>query len=165
MKIESQSVFQAETQAKMFSIELPPWGKSENGRVREEGQRGGREEQVMRRVKYVLGRTSHSLALVCYHLISSRFNCVAGFSGMLTEPPLPLPLRLLLFFRNGHSFSSRARRESTGLEIGVASIQICQKKSKDRLRDPHCKLQSGITQPILRLFRHICTAFGHYQFS
>ena len=49
----------------------------ENGRVREEGQRGGREEQVMRRVKYVLGRPSHLARprLLSPHFISIQLRC------------------------------------------------------------------------------------------
>ena len=37
------------------------------------------------------------------------------------------------------------------------SVPDMSKKSKDRLRDLHCNLQRGITQPILWLFWHICT--------
>ena len=78
-------------------------------------------EQVIRRVKYVLPPLarllSYARALVCYHLISSRFNCVAGFSGM--------PLAASERERNVlPSFFVTATRFKLSLEIGVAKGHI-----------------------------------------
>ena len=47
-----------------------------------------------------------------------------------------------------------AASPATEMIIMCTDTTDMSKKSKDRLRDPalHCKLQRGITQPILRLF-------------
>ena len=39
----------------------------------------------------------------------------------------------------------------------LCTVQICRKSQRIGCVISHCNLQCGITQPILRLFRHICT--------
>ena len=60
---------------------------------------------------------------------------------------------------NNQTFSSDSKQN---LSKNVANsyidehVQICQKSQRIGCVIPRCKLQCGITQPILRLFLHIC---------
>ena len=112
--------------------------------------RRGREKcicsSLRKDAKYAEG--SHYLPVISRTLLVDFFPSLTPLGKLLKLLTYYIPVRSWKSARRGRKRLWRVLKFSNK----VAYVQICQKRRRIGCMIPHCKLQRGFTQPILRHF-------------